>query len=110
MAHPTGAAGFVAELCFDDAAGDGDDAVDVTLLGDTRGPHEAVRAAEYFLGQRVGGGRWREIRNMSLKEQLEAGGVLQREASECSEPLLECSSRFPRHLERIKVVDELPVP
>src|ERR1700722_16788592 len=110
MAHPTGATGFVAELRFDDAAGDGDDAVDVTLACDTRGPHGVVRAAKYLFGQCVGPSRWRETRNVPLKEQLVAGGVLQGEAGECSEELLERNSCIPRGLERIELLDELPVP
>src|ERR1700722_2265432 len=110
MADPTGAAGLVAELRFDDAAGDGDDAVVVTLPRDTRGLHGAVRAAKYSLGQCVGRSRRRETWNVPLKEQLVAGGVLQGEAGECSEELLERSPRIPRQPERIEVRDELPVP
>ena len=104
MAHPTGAAGLVAELRFHDAAGDGDDAVDVTLLGDPCGLHDALRAAKYVLGQCVGRSRRRETRNVPLKEQLVAGGVLQGEAGECSEELLEGNPRIPRQLERIEVL------
>src|ERR1700733_8089031 len=83
MAHPTGAAGLVAELRFHDAPGDGDDAVDVTLLGDPRGLHDAVYTAENFLGQRVGGNGRRETWNVSLKKQLVASGGFQGEAGEC---------------------------
>ena len=83
MAHPTGAAGLVAELRFHNAAGDGDDAVDVTLLGDPSGLHDALHAAKHSLGQCVGRRRRREARNVPLKEQLVAGGVLQSKAGEC---------------------------
>ena len=106
---PAVAAGVVAHLRFHEARGDGDDAVDVALVGDAGVVQQLDQLPEYVLGECVRLRRGREAWEVTLEEKLVACLVLDGKGNNRGQVLLHRGTRDHGEFHRSQPREQLPV-
>ena len=110
MADPASSAWIVRSLGLHESAGDGDEAIDVALVGHAGSSHDLDDSPEGLLRDRVGSRARLEVRNPSLEEELATRRILQREVDEGMEELLQGPCWVGRELHALEPFEEPAIP